>query len=89
MEKSLPVEGSSSHFSCIVADIFNFFVSRLSNETAIVPKLLSKSDCGNKRRATILSGFASGCRVRCQGMGWRRWGMGKPNSIEKMDLMGQ
>lgn len=52
MKKSLPVECSSSYFSCIVADTFNFFVLRLSNEAAIVPKLLSKSNCGNKRCAT-------------------------------------
>lgn len=57
MEKPLPVEGCSSHFSCIVADMFNFFVSQVSNEAAIVSKVLSKSHCGSKRRATILSGL--------------------------------
>lgn len=48
MKKPLPVEGCSSHFSCIVADMFNFFVSQVSNEAAIVSKVLSKSDCGRE-----------------------------------------
>lgn len=72
MKKSFPVECSSSHFSCIVADTFDFFVLQLSNEAAIVPKLLSKSNCGNKRRATVLSGLAGGYREKCQDKGWRR-----------------
>lgn len=83
MEKSLPVEGCSSHFSCIVADMFNFFVSRLSNKAAIVSKLLSKSDCGNERRATILNGLSGGCRLRCPGMGGEGGGEGKPNCREE------
>lgn len=81
MEKSLPVEGFSSHFSCIVADMFNFFVSQVSNEAAIVSKVLSKSDCGGKRRATILNGLSGGCRLRCPGMGERRQGQGEPEEL--------
>lgn len=69
MEKSLPEKGCSSHFVCLVADMFNFFVSHLSNEAAIVSKLLSKSDCGNERRATFLNGLSGGCRLRCPGTG--------------------
>lgn len=80
MEKSLPVEGCSSHFSCIVADTFNFFVSQVSKEAAIVSKVLSKSDCGSKRRATILSGLSGGCRLRWPDMK-KRQGQGEPEEL--------
>lgn len=83
MEKSLPVEGCSSHFSCIADDTLNFFVSQLSNEAAIVSKVLSKSDCGNERRATILNGLSAGCRLRCPGMGGEGGGKGEPNCREE------
>lgn len=82
MEKPLPVGGCSSHFSCIVADMFNFFVSQVSNEAAIVSKVLSKSECGSKRRATILSGFSGGCRWRWPDMGEKRQGQGEPEELE-------
>lgn len=77
-EKPLPVERSSSHFSCIVADMFNFFVSQVSNEAAIVSKVLSKFNCGRERRVTILNGLAGGC----PDMGERRQGQGEPEELE-------
>lgn len=80
MEKPLPVEGCSSHFLCIVADMFNFFVSQVSNEAAIVFKVLSKSDCGSERHATILNGVSGGCRLRWPDME-KRQGKGEPEEI--------
>lgn len=82
MKKPLPVEGCSSHFSCIVADMFNFFVSQVSNEAAIVSKVLSKSDCGRERRATILNGLSRGCGLRCPDMEERRQGQREPEELE-------
>jgi len=63
--------------------MFNFFVSRLSNEAAIVSKVLSKSDCGSKRRATILNGLSGGCRLRCPDTGEEGRGEGKRNGGEE------
>lgn len=88
MEKSLPVEGCSSHFSCIVADMFNFFVSRLSNEAAIVLKVLSKSDCGNERRATIINGLSGGCTEVPRHWG-EKAGVRENLTAEKKELIGQ
>lgn len=82
-KKSLPVEGCSSHFSCVVADMFNIFVSQLSNEAAIVSKVLSKSNCGNERRETTLNSLSDGCSVRCPGMRGEKAGVKVNLTAEK------